>query len=79
LSQQFSEIVRRESEYIKIEYLIDILKNFADPQQVGLIKQIKRYRDRVAHGRKPLPASPARPLDIYIVFEVIRLAAVATV
>ncbi len=76
LSQRLSEIVLRESEYIKIEYLPDILKNFADPQQVGLIKQIKRYRDWIAHGRKPLSPSPAKSVDIYIVFEAVRIVAV---
>jgi len=76
LSQRLSEIILRESEYIKIEYLLDILKNFTDPQRVGLIKQIKRYRDWIAHGRKPLSQSPAKPVDIYIVFEAIRLVAV---
>ncbi len=63
--------------YIKVEYLLDILKNFADSQQVGIVKQIKRYRDWwIAHGRKPLSRSPAKPVDIYIVFETIRLVAV---
>ena len=76
MSRRLSEIVLRESEYIKIEYLPDILKNFADPQRVGLIKQIKRYRDWIAHGRKPLSPSPAKPVDIYIVFEAIRSVAV---
>jgi len=76
LSENLVEVVRKESEYIKIEYLLDILKNIADPQQVGLIKQIKKYRDWVAHGRKPLSISPAKPVDIYIVFEAIRLVSV---
>lgn len=76
LSHRLTEIIHKESEYIKIEYLLDILKNFADPQQVGLIKQIKRYRDWIAHGRKPLAISPVKPLDIYVIFEVIRLVAV---
>ncbi|RLC02019.1 MAG: hypothetical protein DRI57_30475 [Deltaproteobacteria bacterium] len=76
MSRRLSEIVLRESEYIKIEYLPDILNNFADPQRVGLIKQIKRYRDWIAHGRKPLSPSPAKPVDIYIVFEAIRSVAV---
>ncbi len=76
LSENFVEIVRRESEYIKIEYLLDILKSFADPQQIGLIKQIKKYRDWIAHGRKSLSKSPAKPVDIYVIFETIRLMGV---
>ncbi|QTA87879.1 hypothetical protein [Desulfonema magnum] len=73
LSEHLLEVVRKESEYIRIEYF---LKHFADPQHVGLIKQIKKYRDWVAHGRRELSRSPAKPIDIYIIFEVIRLVAV---
>ena len=79
LSEGLSQIVRNESEYIKIEYLLDVLKKFADPERIGLIKQIKKYRDWVAHGRRPLTYSPVKPADIYSVFEAIRLAAVTVV
>jgi len=76
LSVRLAKVVRNESEYIKIEYLLDVLKNFADPGRIGLIKQIKKYRDRVAHGKRLLTYSPVKPVDIYVIFEVIRLAAV---
>jgi len=54
LSEKLLRVVRKESEYIKIEYLLDALKDFADSGRIGLIKQIKKYRDWVAHGRKSL-------------------------
>ncbi len=76
LSESLLQIVRNESEYIKIEYLLDVLKNFADSGRIGLIKQIKKYRDWVAHGRRPLAYSPVKPVDIYVIFEAFRLAAV---
>jgi len=75
LSEKLLQIVRNESEYIKIEYLFDALKNFTDPGRIGLIKQIKKYRDWVAHGRKLQMYSPVKPADIYVIFEAFRLAA----
>jgi len=76
LSEKLLRVVRKESEYIKIEYLLDALKDFADSGRIGLIKQIKKYRGWVAHGRKSLTYSPVKPVDIYVIFEAFRLAAV---
>jgi len=76
LNERLLQIVRNESEYIKIEYLLEVLKDFADSGRIGLIKQIKKYRDWVAHRRRPLRYSPVKPADIYSVFEAVRLAAV---
>jgi hypothetical protein len=76
LNEKLLQVVRKESEYIKIEYLLDALKDFADSGRIGLIKQIKKYRGWVAHGRKSLTYSPVKPVDIYVIFEAFRLAAV---
>ena len=76
LSANLVQVVRNESEFIKIETLLDVLKNFVDSKRIGLIKQIKRYRDWVAHGKRPLTYSPVKPVDIYVIFEAIRLVAV---
>ncbi|ETR67983.1 MAG: hypothetical protein OMM_10993 [Candidatus Magnetoglobus multicellularis str. Araruama] len=76
LSANLVQVVRNESEFIKIETLLDVLKNFVDSNRIGLIKQIKRYRDWVAHGKRPLTYSPVKPVDIYVIFEAIRLVAV---
>lgn len=76
LSANLVQVVRNESEFIKIETLLDVLKNFVGSNRIGLIKQIKRYRDWVAHGKRPLTYSPVKPVDIYVIFEAIRLVAV---
>jgi len=76
LSASLAQLVRNESEYIRIESLLDVLKSFTDSRRIGLIKQIKKYRDWVAHGKRPLTYSPVKPADIYIIFEAIRLVAV---
>jgi len=60
LSEGLLQVVRNESEYIKIEYLLEVLKNFADSGRIGLIKQIKKYRDWVAHGKRDSAASLKR-------------------
>jgi len=51
LSADLVQDVRNESEFIKIETFLDVLKNFVDSNRIGLIKQIKRYREWAAHGK----------------------------
>ena len=50
---------RQELSYWKPDILLDLLKNSENRERVGLAKQIKAYRDWVAH-RNPAKPPPAR-------------------
>jgi hypothetical protein len=67
--------ILRHIEYLKIEDLLDSLKNSSklhiDSKDIGLIKQIKQYRDWVAHGRNPQKPPPIKTVDFDKVFEII--------
>ncbi len=60
--------VRGEVERWRPDDLLDLFKGLVDPNQVGLAKQIKDYRDWVAH-RNPnrLPSAQVEPKDAYAV------------
>lgn len=67
------EQVRNHIEFMKIEELLDSLKGGIDPISIGYLKQIKRYRDWIAHGRNPQKPPPVRTVDFDRVFEIIEL------
>ncbi len=65
------EQVLRHVEYMKVEELLDSLKESIDVNSIGYLKQIKQYRDWVAHGRNPKKPPPVRTVDFDKVFEII--------
>ena len=66
------ERILNHLEYMKIEYLLDSLKKIIDSNTIGFIKQIKSYRDWVAHGRNPIKPPPVRKVDFEKSFEAIK-------
>ncbi|NDU91665.1 MAG: hypothetical protein G3I10_03515 [Ferrovum sp.] len=46
-------------EYSRIDELLDILKTLIDPDVVGQLKQIKQYRDWLAH-KNPSKGTPSK-------------------
>ncbi len=65
--------IQNHIEYIKIEELLGSLKSIIDPVSLGYLKQIKRYRDWIAHGRNPQKPPPVRTVDFDRVFEIVEL------
>jgi len=60
----------REMEYWKADDVLDIFKGIVDPSLIGNAKQIKDYRDWVAH-RNPRRPSPTKtdPTSAYTVLQ----------
>lgn len=60
-------------EYLKIDDILESLKKEAvvDADSLGYIKQLKRYRDWIAHGRNPRKPPPIRTVDFDKAFEII--------
>ncbi len=62
----YKEYLSKQIEYFRIDELLDLLKNRHDPELVGQLKQIKKYRDWVAHGHGPEKRPAAcNPDDCY--------------
>ncbi len=59
-------------EYMKIEDILDSLKGIIDSNTIGFIKQMKSYRDWVAHGRNPERPPSVRKIDFEKSFEAIK-------
>ena len=66
------EAILKHLEYMRIDDILDSLKGVIDSKTVGFIKQIKSYRDWVAHGRNPEKPPSVRKIDFEKSFEVIR-------
>ena len=66
-----SEQILKHVEYMKVEELLDSLKGLVDANSIGYLKQIKQYRDWVAHGRNPQKPPPLRTIDFDKVFEIV--------
>ena len=47
--RQLYEAISKNIEYWKIDEILDVLKVLIDPDLIGQAKQIKKYRDWVAH------------------------------
>jgi hypothetical protein len=60
----------REMEYWRTDDVLDIFKGMVDPTLIGIAKQIKAYRDWVAH-RNPRRPSPSKtdPTSAYTVLD----------
>ena len=63
--------ILKHIEYMKIEEVLDSLKDCIESDRIGYLKQIKRYRDWVAHGRNPQKPPPVRTVDFDKVFEIV--------
>lgn len=59
LSKKISEKISNDIEYWRIDDVLDIFKSLVDPNLIGQAKQIKKYRDWIAHKnlKKPRPQS----------------------
>ena len=67
------EEIKNHIEYLRIDDIINALKkaSIIDSAGIGYIKQLKQYRDWVAHGRNPQKPPPIRTVDFDKVFEII--------
>ena len=66
-----SEKILNHIEYMKIDDLLDSLKVIVDSHTVGWLKQIKQYRDWIAHGRNPQKPPPVKTVNFDKLFEII--------
>ena len=66
-----SEKLLNHIEFMKTEELLDALKGLVDSNMVGYLKQIKQYRDWVAHGRNPQKPPPVKTVDFDEVFRIV--------
>jgi len=67
-NQKFHKKVEHEIEYWKIDDILNIFKVVIDPDIIGQAKQIKQYRDWVAHRNiskgKPPAITPQKAYEI---------------
>ncbi len=79
LAANFHEKLDREIEYWRIDEMLDLLKGSLDSALIGSAKQIKSYRDWIAHRneRKPSPAKITPSTAYRVLSEIIRQVAVA--
>ena len=66
------ETILKNIEYIKIDDILESLKKTIDPNIIGNLKQIKKYRDWVAHGRNMQKPPPINKIDIDKTYEMIK-------
>jgi hypothetical protein len=68
-----------ELEYWRGGDILDLLKGLVDTSLIDRAKQVKRYRDWVAHrnDRKPSPAKVTPPVAYQVLSEIIRQIGVA--
>lgn len=66
------ETILKNIEYIKIDEILESLKKTIDPNIIGNLKQIKKYRDWVAHGRNMQKPPPINKIDIDKTYEMIK-------
>lgn len=59
LTQRVYEKINNEIEYWRVDDVLDMFKPFVDSQIIGQAKQIKKYRDWIAHKnpKKAIPQS----------------------
>ncbi len=79
LAANFHDKLDKEIEYWRIDEMLDLLKGPLDSALIGSAKQIKSYRDWVAHRneRKPSPAKITPSTAYQVLSEIIRQLAVA--
>ncbi|MFW5836641.1 MAG: hypothetical protein ACOCVM_01435 [Desulfovibrionaceae bacterium] len=67
ISKNLEEHVIKEIEYWKMDEVLDLLKSngFIDPMVIGNAKQVKHYRDWIAHGKRKDAPTQAAPDTAY--------------
>jgi hypothetical protein len=60
-----SEKIRKEVDWWKVEDKLDLVKPLLTSNVVGKLKQIKKYRDWIAHRSSTSAPSKTNPNDIY--------------
>jgi len=71
-AEQLSARFGREIEHWRLDDLLDLFKSLIDADQIGIAKQIKDYRDWIAHRNpKRLPPAQTEPRTAYSVLAAI--------
>lgn len=75
LTQKVHEKIDYELEYWRIDDVLDIFKTIIDPHIIGQVKQIKKYRDWLAHKnpKKPIPQIVTPRMAYTVLSEVTQL------
>ena len=69
----WKEKVTEHLEYMRVADILEALKaGGIDPNAIGYLKQVKDYRDWVAHGRNEQKPPPVSRVDFNKAFELIR-------
>ncbi|MGO9264660.1 MAG: hypothetical protein ACLQBA_07185 [Candidatus Binataceae bacterium] len=65
-AQELKSKVTKEIEHWRIDELLDVFKSIVEGKQIGIAKQVKDYRDWIAH-RNPnrLPPAQTDPTAAY--------------
>ncbi|ALM82475.1 hypothetical protein ASB57_05410 [Bordetella sp. N] len=67
-SRKLAEKFKGEVEYWRFEEILDLFKPGLDADQIGQVKQIKKYRDWIAHRNTnrpaPMPATPKTAFQV---------------
>jgi len=66
------DTILKNIEYIKIDEILESLKKRIDSNIIGNLKQIKKYRDWVAHGRNMKKPPPINKVDIDKTYEMVK-------
>ena len=71
-AEELSGKVGREIEHWRLDDILDLFKSLVEAGQIGIAKQIKDYRDWIAHRNpKHLPAAQTQPRTAYSVLAAI--------
>jgi hypothetical protein len=75
LTQKVHEKIENELEYWRIDDMLNIFKAIIDPQVVGQAKQVKQYRDWIAHKnpKKSMPQIVTPKMAYSVLSEITRL------
>lgn len=75
LTQKVHQKIEAELEYWRIDDALDIFKAIIDSQIIGQVKQVKRYRDWIAHKnpKKAMPQIVTPKMAYSVLLEITRL------
>ena len=65
-AQELKAKVTNEIEYWRVDEILDVFKSIIEADQIGIAKQVKKYRDWIAH-RNPnrVPPAQTEPTSAY--------------
>lgn len=74
-TQEVHKKIEYELEYWRVDEVLDIFKTIIDPQMIGQVKQIKKYRDWLAHKnpKKSMPQIVTPKMAYTVLSEVTQL------